>query len=133
MRFIEILAVQDPFSVGLDSQDRNIFSMNFQCKTAGLKSKFEESVIKILSDAGLCSLGTTAFIGPSAIIPDGDGPFTLLISTGGYSPEESKDGYIMQNPSFQILVYGKNYQTARDKADSIWQELHGVRDLTVVV
>lgn len=132
MRFIEILALQNPFTIGVDPQKRNIFSMNFQCKTAGTVSKFEESIIKILSDAGICILGTNAFIGPSSVMPDGDGPFILLINTGGYGPEQSKDDYILQNPSFQILVYGGNYVTARDKADLIWRELHGKRGVTVV-
>lgn len=107
--------------------------MNFQCKTADIISKFEECVIKILSDAALCTLGTSAFVGPASVIPDGDGPFTLLINTGGYAPEQSKDDYILQNPSFQILIYGTNYVTTRDKADLIWRELHGKRDLTVTV
>lgn len=133
MRFIEILAVQNPFTIGLDAQKRNVFSMNFQCKTADVIFKFEESIIKILSDAGLCTFNTNAFIGPSSVMPDGDGPFILLINTGGYGPNQSNDDYIMQNPSFQILIHGKNYVTARDKADLIWRELHGTRDLTVTV
>lgn len=132
-RFIQIIAQQNPFTIGLDAQKRNMFSMNFQCKTAGLMAKFEECIIKILSDAALCTFNVNCFSGPTSVIPDGDGPFTLLINTGGYAPEESKDDYILQNPSFQILIYGMNYVTTRDKADQIWRELHGKRDLTVTV
>lgn len=135
-RYIEILAVQRPFPIGLDENNRSVFSCNFDALADAPVASFEEEILKVLSDAGLATLydGATetgdTTIGPGARVPDGTGPYVQLIDTGGRPPDESQDSE-RERLSIQVLVSATNFQAARTRALAIWRALDGKRDVTV--
>lgn len=133
-RYLTILSVQRPFPVGTDSNDRAMWSCNYQAMAAEPVDKFEEEIGRVLFDAGLAVIGTNTTIGPAATIPanfSGDGPFMNIIDTGGFGPFENHDGGKYERMSFQIIVRAKNRQAARTRALAIWRVLDGNRNLEV--
>lgn len=134
-RYLEIVSVQRPFVFLVDDNNRSVFSVNFDAMAAAPVDKWEEELIKVLSDAGLATLwdGTSGdtFIGPAMVIPSGAGPFILIVDTGGTSPLETHDGQEYERLSAQITVRAVSYETARTRALAIWRELDGVRETTV--
>lgn len=129
--YFQILSTQEPFAIGYDVKDRNMFSVNFRGKASGTLSQLEDDVVAVLQDEGLVTPNVTVFIGPRKTIPDGDGPFVLVKSTGGVGPDETHDGTKTRNFSFQIVVYAKSYVAGRDKANAIWQTLDGRRNFQI--
>lgn len=129
--YLQILSVQEPFAIGFDVKDRNMFSVNFRGKASGTLSQLEDDIIAILQDDGLVVSNVTAHAGPRAKIPDGDGPFILVKSTGGVSPDETHNGVKTRNFSFQIVVYAKSWTAGMGKANVIWQALDGRRNFQI--
>lgn len=129
-RYIEILAIQNPFPLGLDENNRTKFACNFNLKSDGL-TNFEEDVAKLISDAGFGTRNVDIFIGPDAKIPGGDGPYITIIGYGGGGPDETHNNDVYPNQSFQIAVRATNYRAARQRAYDVWNSLHGQRNITV--
>lgn len=130
-RYLSILSVQEPFCIGLDGNNRTLMSCNYNCVAAYPVAKFEEEVGRLLFDAGLLVFNTNGFIGPDTKIPDGPGPYTSLIDTGGVAPIETHNGDKYQQRSLQIIVRALGYQAARARAREIWDELDGTRNVVV--
>lgn len=130
--YIEILSVQEPFDIGKDSQTRRMFSCNYSVRAQYPVSDFEREMVKLISDSGNGIFGTDIFIGRNAAIPSSDGPYTIVINTGGRSPDESHDTKY-QNLSCQIVVVAMDYQLCQSRANAIWRELDGKRSITVSI
>lgn len=130
-RYLEIVAIQRPFPFMLDENNRVVFSVNFNAVAAAPVEKFEEEIVKILSDAALATLGTDTFIGPRATLPTGNGPYIGISDTGGSAPLETQNGDKYERMSVQITVRASDYKTARTRALAVWRELDGKRDVTV--
>jgi len=107
-----------------------MFSVNFRATLAAPSDKLELEIIKILSNAGLCTLNTSIFVGKK-VLPTGDGPYTYLRVYGGSEIEEMHSGEQYENPSFQIVVYAADYEVAKNKIYAIWRELDGQRNVTI--
>lgn len=125
--YLEILSIQSPFAFGLDSHGRVMFSVNFQTISKGIDSlsAFEEDIIELFGG----TIGMDTFVGPSALVPDGDGPYISFIDTSGSSLLETHNGGKYPRPSFQIIVRGLDYRSTREKAIDIWRSLDGIRDI----
>lgn len=129
--YIEILAVQRPFPVTEDENNRTLFSVNFLATSHGAVSEWEEDVVRICVTAGVpLVLDVDTFIGRKKV-PDGAGPFTSVIDTGGTAPLETHDGDRMERLSAQLIVRGA-YPAARLRAQQIYDALDGTRNVTVV-
>lgn len=139
IRFVEIVADQRPFPYGVDEHSRTLFSSNYRATavaptwivSGAVQTSFEESIVSILAGQGLATSGVDTFIGPRAEIPATAGPFVSIIDTGGIDTLETHDGARYDRLSFQIIVRGTNYATARGRALSIWSALDGTRNVTV--
>jgi hypothetical protein len=129
--YVEILAIQRPFPLMVDDNNRTVFAVNFQAEAQAPVEKWEEEIAKVLSDAGLATLGTNCFIGPAAVIPTGTGPFIQIIDSGGRSPDETHNGSKYERLSAQITVRATSYGAARTRALAIWRALDGKRNVTV--
>lgn len=130
-RYLSILAQQSPFSLGTDIKNRVIWSCNYRVSAQAPSDKFEEEMVKLIVDAGLGISGTSLFIGPSVVIPDGAGPFVLIKNTGGNSPLAAHSGVKIERLSLQVLVYATSYVTGRTRALAIWRLLDGKYNVTV--
>jgi hypothetical protein len=130
-RYLEILAVNEPAPIGVDANDRVMFTASYNSVAAGV-TKYEEEIAKLLFDASLGVLNTDLLIGPKANWPTGNGPYSNIINTGGVSPLETHDSSIYRRGSFQIVTRAKSYVVARNRATEIWNLLDGQREVTVV-
>ena len=130
--YLEILAVQRPFPIGIDEENDNVmFSVNFEATARATVDQWEEELVKVLSGASLATLGTDTFIGPQATVPTGTGPYLLINDTGGSGPLESHSGDTYEQLSAQIIIRASTYTAARTRALAVWRALHGVRNTTV--
>lgn len=130
-RYLEILAHQRPFCYGVDDNQRALFSCNFVARAADAVPTLERDIARLVIDAGLGTLGTDLFLAPMATMPSGNGPQILIKDTGGLGPEETHDGARYEQCTFQVVVRGKPYSVARDRALAVYGVLHGKRDVNV--
>lgn len=140
--YMELLANQSPFTIGVDDNSRVMFSCNYRVRADSPIAKFEEEIVRLLTNADLGTpLATTAagyvgdtVTGPATPLPTaGDGPFVRVLSYGGMEPLETHDAQKDERPFVQILTYAKSYVAARNRAMSIFRELDGKRGFTVSV
>lgn len=131
--YIEILAVDRPFTFDVDDNDRQMWSLNLEAKSHGDVEEWEEDLVRIAQDAGVpLVLNTNAFIGSRSVLPPDDGPLVTVIDSGGIAPEETHDGSRFENLSAQIVTRGKDFVSTRERALAVWRALDGTRNVTVV-
>ncbi len=131
--YVEILANHPPIDIGIDENDRVMFSINVRAKAVAPITDWEQELVKILNTAGLATSGTDTWIGSDARIPAGDGPLIQIRDTGGLERMELQNGGSYERPTAQITVRAQLYPAARTRADAIWRELDGKRNLTVTL
>jgi len=74
---------------------------------------------------GAATLGVDLFLSTKAQIPDGNGPYTTLIETGGTSSRRTQNNKSYNRPACQVVTRASNYKVARDTAAKIYQALGG--------
>jgi hypothetical protein len=127
-----ILAVQEPFDLGVDENDRIVMVCNYDCVAHYPVDRFEEEIGRIIYDAGLGTFGTNMWLSSKATLPDdGLGPHIIITRTPSYFPLETHDGAKYERLSCSISVRSTNYSTARTRAIAIWRALDGQRNVTV--
>lgn len=137
-RYLEILALQDPFPIGEDENDRVMFSCNYEGHCADFPVKLEEEIYRHLFDAGLATLNTSPTSGGDTVLgrrtppnTTGSSVWTNIIRTSGGRPDETHNGDIYGFFSFQIITRSPSYVTARTRALAIRSRLHGTRNTTI--
>lgn len=128
-QYISLSAVQSPFYIGPDEMNRHVFSVNFNIVGGGPIAAMAQEVAKLISDNGLGTSGTDMFIGNT--VPTGNGPFILLIPTGGRSTILSHDDERLERPSLQILVRATVYPTAEARIMAIYRLIDGVHNIAL--
>jgi hypothetical protein len=106
----EITPIQEPFDLGLDDSGRHQQVFNVDIVKAYSKTLRTEIVARLVAQ-GVGAFGTDIFATKNAIIPTGDGPYLLLIETGGTSPENTHNETVTpayQRPSIQFTAIAKN-------------------------
>lgn len=131
-KFIEIVSIQSPFWVSLDSLERNMFSVNFSsvCLPATADA-LEENIANIITTVGLGTLGVDLFTSGGVNLPSGDGPYITILNRSGLDPLETHNDDIYERPNIQVVVTSKAFKTGRTKIRSIWKELDGIRGLII--
>lgn len=133
--YLWILATDRPYDIGVDTSNRDfqMFSCNFTAMAQGPVASWTGEIAKLISDAGLGTLGTSLFIGSKAIIPStGSGPFTHIYdSSAGMLADETHNGGVYERLSCQIVVRAATYGAAETRAIAIWRELNGQRNVSV--
>jgi len=132
-RYLDIQPLQDPFDDGREGQHQRI---TFNVAISKVYSEtLEEELIKILTDA---NVGTSEniFAGSKAAVPEGEGPYLHVISTGGAAPQRihneiSPPAY--PQPTAQIVVRANSIVTARTMAFAAYLALSAVRNTTVTL
>lgn len=130
-RYLSIVAVQRPFALEVDENNRVVFIVNFEAEAAAPVNQWEEELADVISDAGLGTLNTDLFVGPKSNIPTGSGPYTTIIDTGGSAPEETHDGSRYERLSVQVAVRATSYAAARTRALAIWRVLDSTYNTTI--
>jgi len=75
------------------------------------------------------------YIGTGAIIPDGDGPYVVVVETSGAGAEFVQDvaGASMVMPGAQISIRAADPSVAQDTAWAAWAVLIPIRNQTIGV
>lgn len=132
--FHHIRSIQRPFWFNVDDNDRDMFSFNLEARAMAPVEKWEELLADIFVASGQCTArGTDVFIGGSATIPVGDGPFVSIIDSGGIDgrPAPHNDNF-RESLSAQIVVRSKNYKAGRVRALACWRAVDGLVNTPLV-
>jgi hypothetical protein len=94
---------------------------------------FVDEIVAYLVSKGVGVLSANIFMGSSAVIPDGDGPFLTVTETGGSAPTRIHNvpGAHTQRPTAQIAVRAKRYNVARAMAKAAYLALDGTFNTTL--
>ncbi len=110
----------DPFPLALDDSDRVLFAFNVRAECDPTE-QFEEELIGLLVNAGVGTWtpvdNRDIFAGPKAVIPTGDGPYLLIMPSGGASPLDTHNQIRdTHRPAAQITTRAASYTAARGMA-----------------
>lgn len=123
-----------PFDMGmLDQNQRAIFAFNFMA-TKVPSEQFEEEVMSILVAAGVGVFGTNMFGATKSEIPNGDGPFLSVISTGGPAGIRTQNvaGVAYEQATAQVAVCAGDAVAARGMAWAAFNAIAPVVNQAVV-
>ncbi len=81
-----------------------------------------DEIATFLQAQSLGTVGTDLFKGH---LPPGPDDCVVIYETGGFEPELAA---ALDHPTFQVLCRARDYQTARNKAESIYSQLHGLTE-----
>jgi hypothetical protein len=134
--YLSITSISPPMNISLDPSARKEFVFNVTAKARAPVVSWSGDLTTLITTAGLGITGTDLFIGPGAVIPDGDGPITHITPTGGLQSNISHGATpstrsIHENFSAQIVVRAEKYTTAEMRANAIWRLLDNQRNVTV--
>lgn len=90
---------------------------------------FLDEIAARLVAQGVGTLGTTIFGSSKAIIPAGNGPFLVLVETGGSGPDRTQNDTATQRPTAQISTRGLTYAAARTMLYNAYVALGGANGL----
>lgn len=95
---------------------------------------FVADMVFLIEQAGLGTWNQTIFEGPNAVIPEDDGPYISIVSSGGASPEgthnaTSAPAYV--RPSAQITSRAMDPEIAETLARQLWDLFYPVRNQKV--
>lgn len=133
--FLQIFAIQAPFDIGLDKNDRTQISCNYDVlvynsDSDSLLSSFADLLSDLVSSSDIALGIRPIFPLPTAGAAAGteaDGPFVRVISTAGYQTIEGRTGERGERPSFQVIVASIDSEVADSKAWEIYRLLDGMR------
>jgi len=133
-RYLEMLGPR-PFENGVDENNRIQFTMNFEAMAAGPVGQWAYDLQKILADAGLSTISPAAsrdtWIGPSATLATGDGPYIRINETGAAQSEETHNADEYEMLSAQITVSAKSRTVVETRALAVWRAINRSRGVTV--
>jgi len=94
---------------------------------------FCEDLATLFAEQGVVATENDVFIGLSALMPDGDGPYLVVVETSGTGPEYRQDvaGPSMEMPGAQVVARGMDRAGARALAWSAWTAASQVRNRTI--
>lgn len=138
--FLHIYAVQPPFDIGVDDNDRVTYSCNYDTLVYTPNGPIEKKIADIIVAAGIatqakCLKGSRPITPPptSGAIQgtETDGPWIRIVATGGYRTEISRSAERGEKPSFQVLTYSVDSDTASTAALQVYRLLDGLQQRTV--
>jgi hypothetical protein len=122
----------EPYDLGVDERNRMKWQFNVMAtKTAS--ELFIEELVRILEDDSVGVFNIDIFGSSKAAIPQGDGPYLSIISTGGTGPiriqNQAAPAYF--RPTALIVVRGAVNAQARAMAFAAYDALAKVVNQTV--
>jgi hypothetical protein len=78
-----------------------------------------------LVGAGVGVLNHDIFVSSAAIVPPGDGPYLILVETGGSGSSKTQNNTATENPTAQISCRAKKYAAARTMLNAAYEAFGG--------
>jgi hypothetical protein len=128
-----IVPIQEPFDLGLDDAGRSVVVFNAMA-TKAPSVTLEEEAVAVLVAAGVGTFGVTLFGSSHASLPQGAGPFLVIVATGGVGPvfEHNDRAPARQRPTLKLSAHASSYVAARAMARAAYDALVQVRNQNVV-
>ncbi|MGH6631204.1 MAG: hypothetical protein ACREB3_15870 [Burkholderiales bacterium] len=138
-RYLQLDALQEPYDLGVDELGRTKIQFNLAAqKTASVGSVFEQELAKILTTAAPGTFSSSGgsrniFIGTTAKIPSGPGPYLSIISTSGAPPQKihNNPGPSYFRPTALIVARATDQTAAIAMARAAYDALTVVVNQTV--
>jgi hypothetical protein len=139
--YLQFLAVQTPFSIGKDQNQREMFSCNYQAERYDSNTLIETDIAALISTATSPSIVASSKIslGMRPVLPlptagqnngtETDGPWVRIISSGGVASDINRSGVRAERPSVQIIVASLDTALAATVAWKIYRLLDGKRHI----
>lgn len=134
MTFYErIVPIQEPFDLGLDEAGRSVVVLNVMT-TKAPSTTLEEEVVSVLVAAGVGVFNESIFASSHVALPQGAGPFLVVVGTGGIGPrfEHNSRAPARQMPTLKLTAHASTYIAARAMARAAYDALVQVRNQNVV-
>jgi hypothetical protein len=90
---------------------------------------FLNEIAAKLVASGVGVIGTSIFLSTKAPIPPGDGPYLVIIETGGSGAKRTHGGVAVECPTAQLSVRALDYPTARARLKLAYDALGGAKGL----
>ncbi len=136
-RYMSIMVDAGPIHVGLDEDQRSMYSVNLTLQVIPPGDNLERDLEKLLQLSGLIPGDGDAFIGPKHVVFTGDGPFIEIIDTGGTANSLSHgpipNNVSWENRSAQVFVRGTDDRISKSLALNVERNLHGLFNIDVTV
>ena len=91
-----------------------------------LPAGFTADLVALLETASVGVYGTSIFVSSRAVLPTGDGPFLVILETGGAPPEHthnSTSAPAYQRPAAEILAHGATFEATMTMARAAYSAL----------
>lgn len=131
--YLRITCLQDePIDLGPKDAGRVMFVFNVLAHKM-TSATFEKELCKVIQSAGAGTWGTDLFDSSQAVIPDGDGPFTSVRSTGGAAGLQVQDEVLPKyhRATAQIAVQARTAEAAKARAFAAHNALAAVINTSI--
>lgn len=135
--FVQIRMLQsEPFPMAADSQGRAQFAFNVLAEKMPSADTELDLVNRLVSQSVGVFEGSdrTIFKGLQAVLPNGDGPYLTVKSSGGAGPLQVQNrtgDQAYRRPTLQIVVCGKSVAATRAKAQAAYNALASVLNMSL--
>lgn len=144
-RYLRIDALQEPYDFGVDEAGRQKLQFNVRGELARVESapnvlaqySFPDELAKILTDASPTFVSSgpnrNIFVGTTAKIPQGAGPYISIVTTSGLAPTKTHNrlGPSYYNPTALIVVRATDQVAAIAMAKAAYDALVVVVNQTI--
>lgn len=139
--YLQLLAIQSPFSIGKDVNDREMYSCNYEAERYNSNTLTESDIAALISaEIPVIVSSSKIVLGMRPVLPPPtsaqasgsavDGPWVRIISTGGMRSEINRSAIRAERPSVQVIVASLDTKLAAEKAWAIYRLLDGKRHTT---
>lgn len=132
-RWIHVKPLGEIKDMGLDSEQRQVYDCDVLV-TKEPSATFEDEVETVLELAAIGVDGVDLFVASKAVIPQGDGPYVSILSTGGTAglwTHNVTTGPTYRQQSVKVQARGANSAAARAKAEAARAALLAVKNQDV--
>ena len=127
--YLHILAVQEPFDLGLDGNGKaqSVFNITTRKRPS---DTFVDEIAKRLEDQGVGSINVDIFATSQGDIPTDEGTYLSIAVTAGATSQDihNEQAPAYPEPSAQIVARAVDYEVAEAKAFLAYHALAGVRN-----
>lgn len=138
--YLQLRGIQTPFSIGTDTNKREMYSCNYQAERYSANTLIEIDIATLISAASPTIVSSSKIVlGMRPVLPlptagqnagtEIDGPWVRVISTGGMQSDINRSNVRAEYPSVQIIVASLDTALAAAKAWEIYRLLDGKRHI----
>lgn len=124
----------EPFEAGKDERQRSVYALNVEAYKR-ISGTWHGELLKLLEDAGVGTREESLFASTKATIPDGEGPYVLVLDAppgkaGAVTKGEPAANRLIR-PRVRILCFAASSTVASATAHAVYNALLPVKNREV--